>query len=672
MENRIRTSSDAADSYSDHYWATDPPEDLTLTLMEKTRKFKTALRSSLYWERVLRNLAYVHGQFFQAGTDCIDMEIKIGGPQGEILHFASNQFRNLIEHYFQLAARDKLEMKARATNSDDQSLAAAKISDGILEYYRREKQMEEFWRSAAWQSLIFARGFVLHEWDNNAGSPDALSGQPTGDIVFRNPLANEVTWNNFRPWEECQWVTVKTYQNKWDLASQFTKYEEEIVSTYEEDNERILLYRSQPEIIKDDLIPVYKFFHKRTSAVPTGRFLLFVKNQYLMDSELPYKDLPISSISAGEWVGQGTGWTPAFSLQGPQEMLNGELTAIATNHATCATQKMWVPEGAEKVKSVIMKGGVQVLSGPAKPEPLPLLTAQPDIWKFAEYLERAMGLLIGISGTTRGEPPTGTTAGNAMALLDAKSVQFATSFVRAYGKLGEDVSTSLIRTLRQYGTNPRIITIMGKTNQPEQMKFTGEDLQEFDRVVAESVNAMSKTQAGKEAIAEKLISLGAVQNPKQLFTVYEKGTLEPMFKADEAQLTVVSEENEALQAGQPVSAIRIDNHIMHIKEHHAVLGSKTTRSNPKVVNFVLAHILEHEQLLSLPDVQRDMAALGYPVPPQFTMPMGMPMGASPQAMGGKPPTETENTAQAVSVPPGTPPSVSMPKEPELPPGAPKP
>lgn len=674
MENRVRNNAGAgSDSYSDHYWATDPPEDLILCLMEKLRKHKSTRRSSLYWERVLRNLAYVHGQFFQAGADEIDMELKVGGPQGELLHFATNQFRNLLEHYFQLAARDKLELKSRATNSDDQSLASAKIGDGVLDYYKREKNLEDYLRAAAWHSLIFARGFVLHEWDLSVGEPDQLTGQPIGDLVYRNPLVNEVCWNDQRPWEESQWAIVKVYQNKWDLASQFPEYEEAIISVQEEENERLNLYRSQQEINKDDLIPVYKFFHKRTQAIPKGRFTLFVKDQHLTDSELPYKDIPISTISPGEWVGQGTGWTPAFSLQGPQEMLNGELTSIATNHSTCATQKIWVPEGAEKVKTILAKGGVQIFSGAAKPEPLPMLAPQADLWNFAKYLDQTMGLLLGISGSTRGEPPTGVTAGNAMALLDAKSVQFATAFVRAYGRLGEDVATATIRTLRQYGTNERIITIIGKTNQPEQQKFTGTDLQYVDRVVVDSVNAMSKTTAGKEAIAEKLIQMGAVQNPKQLLTVYETGNLEPLLRSDDAQRNVINEENEALQRGEQVSAIRIDNHVMHIKEHHSVLGSKNTRSNPRVLQFVLAHIMEHEQLLMLPDVQRTMAALGYPVPPQFTMPvgpMGLPMAAPPQAVG-KPSTSTQNTAQEVSVPPGTPSSVEMPKQATPPPQAPK-
>jgi hypothetical protein len=653
-------NNDKSDSYPDKYWAAVEADDLVGVLEEKERKFQGSLKSSLYWERCLRNVAYAHGQFFQGGADSIDMEIPVGGTQGELLLFASNQFRNLLEHYFQLAARDKIGLKTRAVNEDNESLRQADIGDGLIDYYTREKQMENYLRIAAWASLQFMQGFVTCEWDPSLGDPDPMTGQPAGDFVFASPLPCDVIWNLAQTWEKSEWVVTRELVNRWNLVKQFPGNEEDILSVEEKEYDRLNIYKNQPDICDDDLIPLYKFFHKKTLAVPTGRYLLYVEDTPLQDAELPYDDVPVFRVSPGEWLGQGTGWSPANSLQPLQEMYNGELSAIASNHAAYATQDYFVPDGAEKVKTTRLKGGIRMVSGPAKPEPLVALASQPDLWKFADYLRQEFQLISGITGATRGVAETGVTAASAFALFDAKSVQYATQFVAAYNQLAEDVSTFMLKTAGKYITNQRTVAIIGKANLPDIVKFTGSDLSLIDRVVVDTVNPMTKTMAGKEARADKLLSIQAIHTPEEYINVLETGNLEPMLQGEKAQLNIVREENEGFLAGKPASAIRIDNHVLHIKEHHSVLGTQSSRSNPQIVQFVLAHIMEHEMLLSQPDVQRTMSALGYQVPQAFMMQM---MPGVTQTMAG-PQTNGETP-----IPEGQQPEVALPGQPKPPPGA---
>jgi len=673
--------SHAPDTFTDRYWAAVEPEELVDALEEKERRFQRSIKTSVYWERVLRNIAYVHGQFFQTGTDALDMELKVGGTQGEYLLFAANHFRNLLEHYFQLAARDAIGLKTRATNSDNESLQQARIGDGILDYYFREKKMEDHLRAAAWQSLIFAQGFVTYEWDPAEGKEDPLTKQPQGDIVLGNPLANEVIWNIAKPWDRCQWVIIKTMANKWDLAQKFPEHADEILKVSEQEFDQLQIYRNQPDICKDDLIWLYKFYHKKTPAIPDGRYCAYVKGYWLVDTVLPYEDIPISRVSPGEWTGQGTGFTPAFSLQPCQEMLNGELTAIASNHAAFATQDFFVHEGNEKVKSTRLKGGLRMITGPEKPEPLSLLQTAPEVFKFVQDLISQMQLIMGITAATRGVPEQGVTAGNALALLDAKSIQFATSFVQAYNHLCEEVGTGILRMIRKFAKTERVLTIMGKRDQPDVIKFTGDDLQGVDRVVVDTVNPMVKTLAGKDQAAKDLIQMGAIRNPDEYNQVKETGQLDTLLESENAQLNRVREENEDLIQGKPAAALKTDNQVMHIKEHAANLGTRVNYTNPQVVQATLAHIMEHEGLLRMPDVQALQQALGYPIPPAFTMPLpGGPMQGpgGPVNMGppGAPmPPQTSNGPPqgppgASMGPPGHGPEVVLPRPAVPPPSAP--
>jgi hypothetical protein len=698
---------------ADVYWATEEPDRLIQSLEDKWRDYNKYLKNSLYYRRVLRNLAYIHGQFFGKITDSIDLEVSRIGEEDNMIGYGVNHFRSLLDHIFQFAAGDRLALKCRAVNSDNEALHQARLGTSILDYYQREKGLEDKVRSAAWHSLIFAQGFIKHTWDPDIGKPTVqeppqasvmemmaggdqlnpgLPGEmpgnmppggevgfpppvPTfeGDVSLDNPTILDLAWNIARPWTEKSWIIARSYKNRWDLLAKLPEKADDILK-YEEDRaEKLAFYKGLPEPMDEDQIPVFEFFHRKTEAVPTGRYCQYIPGTWFYDTELPYEDIPISRISAGEWIGQGTGWTPAFSLQAPQEMLNGELSSIVTNHAAFASQGLWVPPGAERLKLVATKKGPRIYTSAAKPEPLQFLAPHPELHKMADKIVADMQLVVGVSGATRGIAEAGVTAGNALALLDAKSVQANSPFVYSYQHLGEDVGTAIVRMIRKFSKSPRTVVILGKANMPYQQYFTGKDLELVDKVVVESVNPLTKTLAGKDAKAKDLIAIGAVRNVEQYNQVYETGNLEPMFEAERSQLSVIREENEALLRGEPVAALDTDNHLLHCKEHPSVLCTKENRNNPQIVQNVLAHEMEHIKRSMQPGVQLIQQFMGYPT---VQMPMGMapPGQANTQTMGSEPPVVTPNgppgggsneikTPKQAIPPPQSPKQVPQPIEP---------
>jgi hypothetical protein len=464
-----------------------------------------------------------------------------------------------------------------------------------------------------------------------------------------------MAWDFSRPWSKSQWAIVREPINKWDLVEKYSEHEEAILRAEDKDDKyvNVSIYKDSLEIVEEDIIYVYRFFHEKTEAVPTGRYCYYVADQWLDDVELPYRKKPISRITPGEWIGQGTGWTPAFSLQAPQEMLNGELSAIASNHAAFGTQDMWVPTGQEKLKVTRHKGGLRVISSGVKPEALSLLDTKPEMFKFVQDLITNMQLIVGVTGATRGIPEKGVTAGNALALLDAQSIQFNSSFVYSFNRFNEDVATSSIRTLQDFANTERVITILGKANMPYRYKFRGEDLKKVDRFVVESVNPLTKTLAGRDAKAKDLIQIGAIRTPEQYNQVFESGNLEPMFEAAMSQLSIIRDENEALLEGNPVHAAEIDHHVLHIKEHATIFGTIANRQDPNIAGNGLPHIMDHISKLMDPNIQLLQMTLGYQVPPGFMLSEGMMTPAPPQEAGESEPQPPEGR--------GHKPEIKMPK-----------
>jgi hypothetical protein len=672
---------------SDLYWAIEEPDKLVESLKDHWENHGKFLRGSVYYRRILRNLAYYHDMFFDKVGEAINMEIKMSGEEGNQILAGIGHFRSLLDHIFQFAAGDRRALTGRAVNTDVKSMQQARLGTGIIDYYQRERGLEEVLRTAAVHALVFAQGFVMHTWDPDTGDPAEqekagiidqipdpqmapmdqmapmggglpVDGNPVpmmaetlpqgpkfkGDVVLRNPTALDVAWNCSRPWKEKKWVIVRTYENRWDLAAMYPEKHDEILTYEEEKQSALSFYTGIPEYLDEDQVPVFHFFHERTPAVPTGRYCQWIPDNWLRDTELPYKRIPVSRISAGEWVGTGTGWTPAFSLQAPQEMHNGEISSIITNHAAYASQGLWAPPGSERITILTPKKGPRIYSSPVKPEPLPFLSPNPELHKMEDRIVQHMQLISGVSGATRGIPEAGVTAGNALALLDAKSVQANSPFVYSYQKLGEEVATAVLQMFQQFATMERSVVVLGIHNMPHLETFTNNNLEMVDRVVVESVNPMTKTLAGKDAKAKDLISIGAIKNVEQYNQVYETGNLDPMFEADRAQLNVVRQENEALMLGESIEVMDVDYHSLHIREHQGVLSTMAVRRDPKVAANTLAHIMDHVMRSINPGSQVLQAIMGYQDISMFAMGMGQP-AMSP--MGG--PTTTSN--------PGAPPKV---------------
>jgi hypothetical protein len=137
--------------------------------------------------------------------------------------------------------------------------------------------------------------------------------------------------------------------------------------------------------------------------------------------------------------------------------------------------------------------------------------------------------------------------------------------------------------------------------------------------------------------------------------VLQTGTLEPEIEGLQAELLLIKQENETLAQGEPCTAIKLDNHALHISEHKAVLCNLDARQNPKILQATLDHITQHEQLMIQLQIQEPMMlqALGMP-PVAMAQPSG-PIGpSSPETQGPEKKADSVQQPNMPSLPSGTP------------------
>src|SRR5581483_12429782 len=102
-------------------------------------------------------------------------------------------------------------------------------------------------------------------------------------------------------------------------------------------------------------------------------------------------------------------------------------------------------------------------------------------------------------------------------------------------------------------------------------------------------NPLAQTTSGKLQIAETLLQQGLL-NPTQYFEIIETGNLESQLQAEENQLTLIKEENDALMRGEVPQVLWSDAHQLHIPEHLSILSNLDARKDPKIIQAVQQHV----------------------------------------------------------------------------------
>lgn len=619
------------------YFAADEATKTASSLLNKATTFYKDMQYNAYLEKIHKMWRAYTG-VYTSNSDS-DHDISFTGEQGELVQLPVNHFRNLAQHIYTMITANRPSMDARPVNTDYKSIAQTYLANGILEYYMREKGLEDCLKSAVEMAVVMGSGFIKMEWNATSGEeydvdPETGEFAYEGDLEFSNLSPLDVVVDGTKESWRHEWVMVRSYQNRHNLAAKYPEYAEKIKSlpTKTDLNRFRLAAWSNDET---DDIPVFEFYHKRTEALKEGRYMLFLAEDIvLLDTKLPYRTIPIFRIAPSTILGTSYGYTPMFDVFPIQQAINSLYSAIMTNQNAFMVQNIFVPRGAD-LNSTSLEGGLNVIEGNAKPEALNLTETPAEVFKFLEMLIQSAETISGVNSVARGNPEASLRSGNALALIQSMAIQFISGFQQSYVKLIEDSGTALINILKDFATTPKIVALVGKNNRPFLKEFTGEDINAISRVYVDVGNPLARTIAGRVQMAEQMLQMKLFKNPQQYFQVIETGKLETMFEGDMAQLMLIKRENERMIDGVKVLALPLDQHRMHIIEHQAISADPDLRENVELMKILNDHIQEHIDMLRAADPDLLMLIGEQPLqpmgPPQEGQaPQGQPTNASMQ------------------------------------------
>lgn len=645
--------------------------------------------------RALIDRAYLYYYGFDPETGIhATSAIARGGEVGELAQYRVNHARAVCNTLLNLVVSERVAFQPRATNVDYESLKQVEVSKAVLEYYWTEKRLERLVYRATEEAIAFSEGYVLALWDEMSGEdteepdvgilealfdtqtsspapapqepaapqPDidltAVKPRKTGDFTFENVS----TWNVFRDsskksYEALNWVAVKVWRNKFDLAAQFPEYAEDILSAPIDEFGSSSVQKTPASDSSED-IPVLIFFHKRTPAVPSGREAWVLGNKtVLKDGSLSYDEIPLIRITPAEMVAAPFGYTPFFEILGLQELIDSLETTAATNLTTFGTQNIFLPAGSE-IQADQLSGAVRIIQGGPdgrEPKALQLCATPAELYKHLADKKRDLEMVFGVNAVVRGQVESDKFSGALAALLEETTKRQSSALHGSYQRAVQSLGDFIIATMRKRATAPRTIDIVGKENAfmvLREEQYTGKSFGAIKRVLVDIGNPLSQSIFGRMELVKELVQMGLVANLEQVFEVLSTGRTEPVTAGLTHELMNIRSENERIADGELPQALIHDNHLLHGREHRTAVASPQARKDPSVLKAAMEHIHQHyEAYFGVPAMQPQVDPMGQPVlgadgqpvtapEPMYRTRMLVLMGIQPPdpaLMGGMPP-----------------------------------
>lgn len=594
--------------------------------------------------------AYFHHYGFEMGMGSTS-HLQREGEQEELVRSRNNKARTNVKAHIGLLLGPKFTWRPQASAKQTSARAAVTLSANILEWYWKQQQMMDYFSEMAETADVFAEGHIHAPWEMRGGPslPLGEEGAPVGmgDLRFYNILP----WHVFRDdertsYKNLDWLCiVNPDANPYDLEALYPQTadgeptKDKLANSKGPDFFNLNWERTQ----QSDSVPLVYFYHRPTPALPSGRQVLFINSETVLeDGPLQYDNFPVVRYAADEQLGTAYGYTSHWDALGQQEVLDDLHSAAVTNETMLARQGIMMEEGTAFSGEEV--NGMKVFRFPRggrPPEAMQLTATPKEVFEHMNTIKSDMRDILGMNDVSMGQPETAQMNAEAFAILKSSAIERNSPAQQRLLDCASRLGTHVINTVKRHVPKdaprsvPVTLGIQGATM--SEMSYVGADLEAIGSVIVTVGNPLEQTPSGRFQIARFLLEAGLLKDPEQIQQVLETGRLEPVTDPIRRASLYVDRENEMLQEGESPTVALTDDVFKHVLHHKCVLDDPEARRNPEVINATVAHINEHIRVyLGLPDPAATPLMPGQPPPPDVTMdPRYLPILRG--ALGQQPP-----------------------------------
>lgn len=548
-----------------------------------------------------------------------------------VLKLKSNHYGSTARAKVTLVTAKPLTFQIFTTNTDVGSQSAASVARGLLEYTKRVKDLERIRKTLARHAINYTTGFVSWDWDpelgdevdpkkvpqaeldyvegpdgemvlSEDGTPELASLPHTGDIVLRSHSPVDVAYDFCHPDASVRWYILRHFASRYDLAAKYPSLATDILSHSPEKiaGQRLASYYEnlRPQS-SSDLIPVYRFVHERTPAMPEGREAYFISDSILLGAgPLEYENVPVSRCAPEDTDDAPDGHSDMVDQLSLQEA-HDAIISMALSKEQASLPKPFVSLQANIGKKDL-GGGFNVFTVNGNPRDVVNFaeydsSADKDI-QLADYFQGQIETGTGINPVLRGnaEDALKGGSGRAYAFLQAQAAIHNHGLEGALRDAMGRLAMGIVDTYRRrHRSQQQILVITGKSQEAQALTFVGEkDLAGVRAISIEQGDSITGTPAGRFELLQLFRDLGVEGlDFNKAYQIATEGRWDATLE-DQSNIDAhIRTENEQMANGVTIVPLEGEHHLKHILGHLALANRPGV--DPAVASRALIHIRYH-------------------------------------------------------------------------------
>lgn len=661
------------------YFASVPPEQLGASIAAKLED----IANDRDFHDADKALAHLYGGNLSIGDGSA---VRKKGEDSQLLDVNVKKAKALLESLVGLVLGPPITWKVSARNADAESRGAVLLGSNLMEFFWKEDGFGVFCQEWAKAAYALKEAYAFPDWymgQGAAGFPDGARLLMAGGLRTRLIQKWDVFFDlEYRSFEECPWVCVRTWENKYDLAA-LAEGEGEALAALQADivacdGGDFLKARKLSRATRRDVVPVYTLFHRPTPSVPQGLEVRLLNAKTVLSAKT-CEEIPVVRMTPSAQIDSALGDSQWTGVLGIEELTDAVESALASNYNAFGTQAV-----AMDSRTVISRDRVNNLAVMELPPGVNAsqavqgvqLTSQPqgaDKWLSQKASD--MAFVTGQNDVQLGQPDTAQMNARAFAILKSAAAERNSGGQRrvfdAIGKLG----AVILRILSRNMTEEQALALGGRAARLSYpvKKWTGADLAPIATCFVEVGNALEQTSAGRLEIATMLLELDAIKTPEDLAQVVETGRLEQAINVQREESLLISWEHDEILEGRTPVVHWAQNHINHATKHACLASQPAALADERAMVALQQHLDWHyREFYALPEgvepkadpqyLDRMRVLLGQPAPSMVgPPPMGAMSGTPPPAAGAS--STTPPPGAGAPPPPGEAPAALSPPQP---------
>ncbi len=499
-------------------------------------------------------------------------------------------------------------------SSDLNDIAAAKVATALLahgDYINKTENLNEDLKYE-----LIRVGNACRTWQFEQGEFGFIKGangtieKSVGEVIGRVPSIFNIRPDpTAKSRDDMRWFIELAEVTQDSILENFDVTEDKLKEAEEASGKYAGMYEKEHEKDQEEKTHIIKYYwEKKNSRYDTGRLILILGKDVILWQgpnpalgEIPFFLYGYKRYGNSMWH---TG--PLHHVQDIQREFNRNVS-ITSEHIEAWRPKLGVPPGA------ILKNGaftmdaaeiVEIDDSKGRPFSIPQPELSPQVAAFRDFLMNAKDIVSNVHEVTYSQLPQYATRAPAALysmMLEQENIKID-PMIKNINKILVEEGSFRLRLMEHYYKQPRLVKVIGKSNEASLKFFSGADLKSNTDVKLNIGVNLHQSKVVQQRLLLDLKSNGAPIEWNKVYKLLGEGDLEQELRGDIADETRAIRENSAFindewkktkqQGG--VFIYLHDNHELHLDYHTNLAKSEEAQGwADDKWNALQAHIKEH-------------------------------------------------------------------------------